>query len=45
MCIGPDGVLYVGGGDAQNPDSAQNPATLNGTCPPDRDKLLRIVPQ
>ena len=33
--IGPDGVLYIGVGDAQEPDDAQDPAALNG-------KILRI---
>lgn len=36
--IGPDGMLYVGTGDARAPDRAQDPASLNG-------KLLRVTPE
>ena len=35
--FGPDGMLYVTMGDAQNPDSAQDPASLSG-------KALRLNP-
>ncbi len=35
--FGPDGMLYVGVGDARDPDRAQNPASPNG-------KLLRLTP-
>ena len=34
--FGPDGLLYVGTGDARNPDLSQDPSSRNG-------KLLRIV--
>jgi glucose/arabinose dehydrogenase len=36
MRIGPDGMLYVGTGDAKDPDSAQNPGVLSG-------KILRLT--
>ncbi len=36
--IGPDGMLYVGTGDARDPQRAQNPASLNG-------KVLRLTPE
>jgi glucose/arabinose dehydrogenase len=35
--FGPDGMLYVGTGDARNPPLAQDPASRNG-------KILRITP-
>lgn len=35
--FGPDGMLYIGTGDARNPDNAQSPATTAG-------KLLRLTP-
>lgn len=36
--FGPDGMLYVGTGDAGEPDRAQDPASPNG-------KLLRVTPE
>lgn len=36
--IGPDGMLYVGTGDAREPDRSQDPRSLNG-------KLLRVTPE
>lgn len=36
--FGPDGMLYVGTGDAREPDSAQRPDSLSG-------KLLRVTPE
>lgn len=36
--IGPDGMLFVGTGDARAPDRAQDPKSLNG-------KLLRVTPE
>lgn len=36
--VGPDGMLYVGTGDAREPDRAQDPKSLNG-------KLLRLTPE
>ncbi|MGC4113563.1 MAG: PQQ-dependent sugar dehydrogenase [Myxococcales bacterium] len=36
--FGPDGMLYVGTGDATHPERAQDPASLNG-------KLLRLTPE
>ena len=35
--FGPDGMLYIGTGDARDPDRAQSPASPNG-------KLLRVTP-
>ena len=37
IAFGPDGMLYATVGDATNPDSAQDPASLNG-------KILRMTP-
>lgn len=37
MRVGPDGMLYVGTGDAQNPENAQDPQVLAG-------KVLRLTP-
>jgi glucose/arabinose dehydrogenase len=37
ISFGPDGMLYVGTGDAREPDSAQDPKSPNG-------KLLRLTP-
>jgi len=37
IAFGPDGMLYVGVGDAAEPDRAQNPASPNG-------KILRLTP-
>ena len=36
--IGPDGMLYVGTGDAREPSRSQDPGSLNG-------KLLRLTPE
>lgn len=36
--FGPDGMLYVGTGDARHPDSSQDPKSPNG-------KLLRLTPE
>ena len=36
--FGPDGMLYVGTGDATHPERAQDPGSLNG-------KLLRLTPE
>ncbi|HEY3445023.1 MAG TPA: PQQ-dependent sugar dehydrogenase [Myxococcales bacterium] len=36
--FGPDGMLYVGTGDATEPERAQDPSSLNG-------KLLRLTPE
>ena len=37
IAFGPDGMLYATVGDASNPDTAQDPASLNG-------KILRMTP-
>lgn len=37
IAFGPDGMLYATVGDASNPDSSQDPASLNG-------KILRMTP-
>ncbi len=37
IAFGPDGMLYIATGDAQNRDSAQDPASLGG-------KILRVTP-
>lgn len=37
IAFGPDGMLYVGTGDATNPESSQDPESPNG-------KLLRLTP-
>jgi glucose/arabinose dehydrogenase len=37
IAFGPDGMLYATVGDAGNPDTSQDPATLNG-------KILRMTP-
>jgi Glucose/sorbosone dehydrogenases len=38
IAFGPDGLLYVATGDAQNRDAAQDPAALGG-------KILRLTPE
>lgn len=36
--FGPDGMLYIGAGDAQNPDASQNSQAISG-------KILRLTPE
>ncbi|MBF6357042.1 PQQ-dependent sugar dehydrogenase [Nocardia higoensis] len=38
IAFGPDGMLYAGTGDAEDPDLAQDPASPNG-------KILRLTPE